>query len=1197
MEAKKISSSNNVLKSLVPLGALSAPHLEALLKKTDFENIPGGEFVFKHGERDRKNVYLIEGNVELLDRSQALVGTLVAGTEMARHPIAQRQPRLLSVRAAGPVVVARVDSGLLDVLLTWDQTSGYAVDELGGDGDEDWLTRLLQSDTFRHLSPAQIQQLITRIEPLVCVAGDEIIREGEAADHFYIVKRGRVSVTRRSAVGEGYTQLAELSEGACFGEEGLVSGEPRNATVTALADGVLMRLEKRDFDELLGAPLLKTLDYPAALAHVQAGAVWVDVRLHGEFSNLRLPDSVNVPVAEIRTGLGEFARDKTYVLCCDTGRRSAAAAFVLRQQGLDVAVLEHGLGAVPSEALIGGELSLDGASPAAANGGAADDTQTELIELKTANAMLLTDIAALERKLEAQTQALETLRQEYDSDLDTARRAMGRAQEETQNVQRAQSRLHAAVKAAEQRLEEEQRRHEQEIFGLKRELRRVNPSGPDAAGVQARENEELAARDARIAELDAALAGVRHALDATVAQHAQALAERDAQFRALEQASGDQRQAMAREIEALGQESERREAELSSMRRRAEALDIQIRERESALYEAQAELVSLEARSAERIQAFERASEQWKGERDELQQALDAARAEVGRLRNELESAENVRAVALEAEVRRLEALRDDPRITLDSRAETDGPAGHPGAAVGDPESPDGATRDIDDAAVLARMDDDREEPLAAMEAGAGATEPRADEFDAEIERFQAVLDDESAGEELLIEALPIREIGGDADFEETEVSGDSTGAEALDVFPEADPDEQAPTQLLDWDVSENPARVPRSLRIGWYALVFAVAGAGVAAYLQGAFDRLGVFDPTRTEDGAVEDGGRGVILPDAGGLHSAPENEPSKLPVEASSGHTTALSSDVAAAAPSTIAQSMMRGSSAAPPGSKEPPVSPDARESGATQVEVAAPPAPKPYATTPVKVRRSFNDSLTDGSFGPTMVELSGGDFLMGSPAASANFNERPQRQVSLPVFSVSQFEVTFAEYDRFAGATGRRLPADRGWGRDTRPVINVSWDDAQAYVHWLSEQTGRDYRLPTEAEWEYAARAGSVTHYWWGNDLDKVDARANCFDCGSAWDATRTAPVGQFPANAVGLHDTAGNVMEWVEDCYVGSYGNAPLDGSAVTAEPPCRSRVVRGGGYDSAPTALRSAARADRPGDTRLDDLGFRVVRRR
>jgi formylglycine-generating enzyme required for sulfatase activity len=237
-------------------------------------------------------------------------------------------------------------------------------------------------------------------------------------------------------------------------------------------------------------------------------------------------------------------------------------------------------------------------------------------------------------------------------------------------------------------------------------------------------------------------------------------------------------------------------------------------------------------------------------------------------------------------------------------------------------------------------------------------------------------------------------------------------------------------------------------------------------------------------------------------------------------------------------------------------------------------------------------FRDRLSSGESGPAMVEFNADRFLMGSGSASPNFDERPRHEVQLKRFAISRYETTFDEYDRFARDTGRARPRDVGWGRAKRPVVNVSWQDAVAYAQWLSGQTGHEYRLPTEAEWEFAARAGSGKRFWWGNEVG--EARAGCFDCGSSKANQSTLPVGSFEPSDYGVYDMAGNVREWVQDCYAGNYADAPRDGSAVEFAG-CADRVVRGGGFSSPSDKLRSTARDASAPQSRLNDLGFRVVR--
>jgi len=250
-------------------------------------------------------------------------------------------------------------------------------------------------------------------------------------------------------------------------------------------------------------------------------------------------------------------------------------------------------------------------------------------------------------------------------------------------------------------------------------------------------------------------------------------------------------------------------------------------------------------------------------------------------------------------------------------------------------------------------------------------------------------------------------------------------------------------------------------------------------------------------------------------------------------------------------------------------------------------APPKPR----GPVTGTR-IQDRLADGGNGPELVYIRGGTFQMGSRINQLASEEQPVHEVKLNSYSIGRYEVTFRDYEQFAAATERPLPDDLGWGQGSRPVINVSWNDARAYTEWLSEQTGRRYRLPTEAEWEYAAAAGTDTPYWWGFELGS--GNANCFNCGSDWDAASTAPVGRFKANPFGLHNTAGNVMEWVADCYHSSYDGAPMDGSSWQ-EPTCRERVVRGGAFNKPGESLRVTRRGRHEEDARLLVLGFRVVR--
>ncbi len=245
----------------------------------------------------------------------------------------------------------------------------------------------------------------------------------------------------------------------------------------------------------------------------------------------------------------------------------------------------------------------------------------------------------------------------------------------------------------------------------------------------------------------------------------------------------------------------------------------------------------------------------------------------------------------------------------------------------------------------------------------------------------------------------------------------------------------------------------------------------------------------------------------------------------------------------------------------------------------------------TVVVKPIGMYRDPSKNGQ-GPLMVKLPGGKFKMGSKNSLPYYDERPQHEVTLNSFSISKYEITFEEYDQFAAATGRALPDDKGWGRGKQPVINVSWDEATEYTKWLTQQTGHQYRLPSEREWEYAAAAGTETTYWWGYEIGKN--RANCGICGSQWDNKQPAPVGSFPANAFGLHDTIGNVLEWTMSCFHPNYRDSPAVGQ-MWEGGDCSKRVARSSSFKSYENTLRTTKRNSYSPTTRMNMLGFRVVR--
>lgn len=270
------------------------------------------------------------------------------------------------------------------------------------------------------------------------------------------------------------------------------------------------------------------------------------------------------------------------------------------------------------------------------------------------------------------------------------------------------------------------------------------------------------------------------------------------------------------------------------------------------------------------------------------------------------------------------------------------------------------------------------------------------------------------------------------------------------------------------------------------------------------------------------------------------------------------------------------------------------NARSTDANATETAAVPD-DPY----------FHDTLADGAAGPELARIPAGEFQMGSPKNEpGRYDNEATRQVVIDqAFAIGRYEVTFDEYMQFARATDREIPDDHDWGYGQQPVINISFRDALAYTGWLSQQTGHEYRLPTEAEWEYAARGGTQTAYWWGKQFNP--AMLNCYGCNPSQEISAPTPVGQFPANPFGLYDVLGNVWEWTCSNYSEQY-----DGQQLRCAPAHdkSNKAIRGASYQNRPEVearfsmngevfhpLRVAVRDKIHPDDENDILGFRVVR--
>lgn len=348
-----------MLAALKPISSLSPTRLRELLDYCHLEMFDKGQDPFKSHSLQGQSVYLLQGELELEYEDGNHV-IMRSNSEWAKHPIGKRQPEVIRATALSDIQLLCIDDDTLDMMVTWDQSSlhdgsAQAHERERPSDDSASVKRLMKSGMFSaenlkkgpfsSLPVANIGQLLGRIEPIAVWENDIIIREGDEGDYYYLIESGRADVTR--VVGGVDMLLAKLKAGDAFGEEALISGAKRNASVTMKTNGILLRLRRQDFLELMQEPLLHRLSYDEARQKVEQGAIWIDVRHPSEYRYDKLQGAINIPLNDIRNAIGALNRDRTYITYCQSGRRSSAAAFILAQAGHDVYVLEGGLWMVP----------------------------------------------------------------------------------------------------------------------------------------------------------------------------------------------------------------------------------------------------------------------------------------------------------------------------------------------------------------------------------------------------------------------------------------------------------------------------------------------------------------------------------------------------------------------------------------------------------------------------------------------------------------------------------------------------------------------------------------------------------------------------------------------------------------------------------------------------------------------------------
>ncbi|TPQ27307.1 cyclic nucleotide-binding domain-containing protein [Methylomonas koyamae] len=337
------SAEGRIIRQLIPLSTLPFSKFEAICAQINIESAEEGKFLFQRGDERNELVYLLDGSVTL--QTEALtIETISADSPSARFALAHQIPRKVNAVANSRIRFLRLNTDMVKSAQDGnfeENESFMVVDEV--EDNDDWMTTLLKSPVFRALPPANLQKILIGMQELRVDAGDVIVRQGDAGDYFYIIKRGRCQVSRRPAPNAKDIKLALLSDQDTFGEDSLISGEPRNVSVTALTDVSLLRLAKELFLTLIKQPTLKYINYRESQELVAKGADLIDVREPDHYKPLHLPLSINIPFFSLRMHLKTLNRQHPIVVVCQNGRMSEAAAFILMRHKFNALILAGGI--------------------------------------------------------------------------------------------------------------------------------------------------------------------------------------------------------------------------------------------------------------------------------------------------------------------------------------------------------------------------------------------------------------------------------------------------------------------------------------------------------------------------------------------------------------------------------------------------------------------------------------------------------------------------------------------------------------------------------------------------------------------------------------------------------------------------------------------------------------------------------------
>jgi rhodanese-related sulfurtransferase len=762
MSAAKQLLDHKLLRTLSPLCDLPPDMLAELSGKSRVEQVVAGATIFTVGERDHRTLYLVAGTLELTDAAGKST-TLKANTQQARQPLDPEKPHRYTAVAKTAVSLLNIDTSLLEMLLGWGSKQSYEVSSIAVEEEEetDWMSRFLQSKVFLKLRAENIQSMLMRMEEIKVREGEIVINQDDVDDNYYIIAKGRARVARRVVPGAPEMKLAILTAGTGFGEEALISDCKRNASVTMMEDGTLMRLGKEDFINLLVTPILQYVSFEKAQTMRGPDVQWLDVRKLDEFSRGSLPDAKNIPLAELRLGIRKLNKLHKYIVFSDKGGRAGAAVFLLNQQGLDAYVLSDGLATVPSAALE--KLEKAAAVPTLQTPAQPDaQVDNKVVNLR---GEATTGVPENDGRVEAlMSKAKQRVQQEMQR-TQVAENARKQAQEEV-------TRLKAEAEAARQQVEVEARRAADQARSEAE--RAAAQKRADEMAEQQAEREAAVKRVqievARAEQAEAARAAAEGEIDRIKQETAQARREMEEQTkRAAEKAKQDAEGEIIRlkaeaemarqrveEQARLAADQARTETERQLAQQRAEETSRQHQEMENALQKAELEAMRAQQAEVARQQAEEFA-EQMRQKAEETQRemeeqahlAADQARSEAERdaarqraeylaeKQEEIEEAvakaemEAARAQAAESEVEQLKQQAEEARMQSEEQARL-----AVDAARSEVEREISAQR----AEEMARLQAEREEMARVAEEGAlrtKAAEEARQKAEAEIQRLK----------------------------------------------------------------------------------------------------------------------------------------------------------------------------------------------------------------------------------------------------------------------------------------------------------------------------------------------------------------------------------------------------------------------------------------------------------------------------